>query len=303
MISSSVHCASGLLGHSALATLSSSRTATIVWAAKVCGLLRRASPILRIAASAAASVLLLMMSVLSRPVTPSPGGARSDRPAHRADAPERRSRYGVIRRTVQAAIQPRLAVPPVSLADNPSPPGGPAPGQRRPLVVSGAPRLRSSSGSLAMLTAMRRASSRVSSLAAARWHEDRSLARTRVHLDQANGRDRPLKVPSPVRGGSEIAHHGRFFERVSSPYAGVHRSRSLAGRRREECAQRHSLGFASRRARRALTQECPRVDAKPSCPWPQKDQQIPPSRDHPQATSNHRNLKVLSSNVHESHHR
>ena len=36
---------------------------------------------------------------------------------------------------------PRLAVPPVSLADNPSPPGGPAPGQRRPLVVSGAPRL------------------------------------------------------------------------------------------------------------------------------------------------------------------
>ena len=66
MISSSVHCASGLLGHSALATLSSSRTATIVWAAKVCGLLRRASPILRIAAfaasAAAASVLLLMMS-------------------------------------------------------------------------------------------------------------------------------------------------------------------------------------------------------------------------------------------------
>jgi len=50
-----------------------------------------------------------------------------------------------------------------------------------------------------------------------------------------------LKVSSPVRGGSEIAHHGPFFERVSSPYAGVHRSRSLAGRRREECAQRHSL--------------------------------------------------------------
>jgi hypothetical protein len=35
----------------------------------------------------------------------------------------------------------------------------PAPGQRRPLVVSGAPRLRSNSGSLAMLAAMRRASS------------------------------------------------------------------------------------------------------------------------------------------------
>ena len=54
-----------------------------------------------------------------------------------------------------------------------------------------------------------------------------------VHLDKANGRDRPLKVSSPVRGGSEIAHHGPFFERVSSPYAG-----GLAGRRREECAQR-----------------------------------------------------------------
>jgi hypothetical protein len=69
-----------------------------------------------------------------------------------------------------------------------------------------------------------------------------------VHLDEANGRDRPLKVSSPVRGGLEIAHHGPFFERVSSPYAGVHRSRSLASRRGEECAQRHSLGFASREA-------------------------------------------------------
>ena len=37
-----------------------------------------------------------------------------------------------------------------------------------PLIVSGAPRLRSSSGSLAMLAAMRRASSRVNCFAAAR---------------------------------------------------------------------------------------------------------------------------------------
>ena len=40
-----------------------------------------------------------------------------------------------------------------------------------------------------------------------------------VHLDKANGRDRPLMC-SPVRGGSEIAHRDPFFERVSSPYAG-----------------------------------------------------------------------------------
>jgi hypothetical protein len=37
----------------------------------------------------------------------------------------------------------------------------------------------SNSGSLAKLAAMRRASLRVSSLAAERWHEDWSLARTR----------------------------------------------------------------------------------------------------------------------------
>jgi DNA-binding transcriptional ArsR family regulator len=38
---------------------------------------------------------------------------------------------------------------------------------------------RSNSGSLAKFTEIRRASSRVSSLAAARWHEDWSLPRTR----------------------------------------------------------------------------------------------------------------------------
>ena len=54
------------------------------------------------------------------------------------------------------------AVPRVSLAGSPSPPRARA-RQRRPLVVSGVSRLHSSSGSLAMLAAMRRASSRVSS--------------------------------------------------------------------------------------------------------------------------------------------
>ena len=55
------------------------------------------------------------------------------------------------------ALVHRVSPPPVSLADSPFAAEGPAPGQRRPLVVSGAPRLRgggSSSGSLAMLAAI-----------------------------------------------------------------------------------------------------------------------------------------------------
>ena len=67
---------------------------------------------------------------------------------------------------------------------------------------------RNRSGTLAMLAAMRRASSRVSSLAAARWHEDRSLARTRG---------------SP--GPSEWA---RSAVESAFPCAGVQRSRTTA---------------------------------------------------------------------------
>ena len=139
-----------------------------------------------------------------------------------------------------AGVRRILRGPPISVRHagrDPPPKDAFTFGLRAPLALSPLTitRLWRGPASLAMLAAMRRASSRISSLAAERWHDDWSLARTRGSSGQSEWARSAVDAFPRARGFRDRAPRPIFRARLFPVRGG-----SLAGRRREECAQRHS---------------------------------------------------------------